>query len=103
MNRNLKDLHGDSDDNIDKENGIDDLAQELDEEEWLDEPVQQALANLLETFWQNPQSYEKIKDKIKIYVRRKNFSSFIVKKCSEETWLAHLTHRDRARLTLSKN
>ena len=33
MNRNLKDLRGDSDDNIDKENGIDDLAQELDEEE----------------------------------------------------------------------
>ena len=33
MNRNLKDLHGDSDDNNDKENGIDDLAQELDEEE----------------------------------------------------------------------
>ena len=33
MNRNLKDLHGDSDENIDKENGMDDLAQELDEEE----------------------------------------------------------------------
>ena len=72
MNRNLKALHGESDDNNnDKENGIDDgvvddfkeLAQELNEKKWLGEPVEQTLAHILETVWPNLQSLEKWKIK----------------------------------------
>ena len=54
MNRNLKALQRESDDN--NKDGIDDgedkfkeLAQELNKEEGLGEPVQQILANILET------------------------------------------------------
>ena len=42
------------------------LPQELNKEEGLGEPVRQTLANILETVWQNPQSHEKMKDKMKI-------------------------------------
>ena len=68
MNRNLKALQGEfNDNNSDKENGIDDgedddfkeLAEELNKEEQLGEPMQQSLANILEAIWQNPQSYER--------------------------------------------
>ena len=61
MNRNLKALQWESDDNNSGKDGIDDgedhfkeLAQELNKEEGLGEPVQQTLANILETVWQNP-------------------------------------------------
>ena len=61
MNRNLKTLQWESDDNNSGKDGIDDgednfkeLAQELNKEEGLGEPVQQTLANILETVWQNP-------------------------------------------------
>ena len=60
MNRNLKALQWESDDNNSGKDGIDDgednfkeLAQELNKEEGLGEPVQQTLANILETVWQN--------------------------------------------------
>ena len=46
--------------------------------------MQQTLANILETVWQNPQSYEKMKDITKIYVRPENCSSLVVKKCSKK-------------------
>ena len=61
MNRNLKALQWESDGNNSGKDGIDDgednfkeLAQELNKEEGLGEPVQQTLANILETVWQNP-------------------------------------------------
>ena len=61
MNRNLKALQWESDDNNSGKDGIDDgednfkeLAQELNKEEGLGEPVQQTLANILETVSQNP-------------------------------------------------
>ena len=101
MNRNLKALQWESDDNNSGKDGIDDgednfkeLAQELNKEEGLGEPVQQTLANILETVWQNPQSYEKMKDKMKIYARPENCSSLVVKKCNKKIWEAHLTSRD---------
>ena len=62
------------------EDDFKELAQELNKEEGLLEPVQQNLANILETVWQNPQSYEKIKDKMSIYARPENFCSLVVKK-----------------------
>ena len=90
-----------SDDSNSGKDGIDDgeddfkeLAQELNKEESLGEPMQQTLANILETVWQNPQSCEIMKDKMKIYARPKNCSSLVVKKCNKENWLAHLTPRD---------
>ena len=79
MNRNFKALQWESDDNSNGKDGIDDeeddfkkLAQKLNTEEGLGEPVQQTMANILETVWQNPQSYEKMKDKMKIYARPEN-------------------------------
>ena len=104
MNRNLKVLQWESDDSNSSKDGNDDgdddfkeLAQQLNEEEGLGEPVQQTLANILETVWQNPQSYEKMKDKMKIYPRPENCSSLVVKKCNKEIWQAHLTSRDRTK------
>ena len=104
MNRNLKALQWKSDDNNSGKDGIDDeeddfkvLAQELNKEERLGEPLQQTLNNILETIWQNPQSYEKIKEKMKIYARPENCSSPVVKKSNKEIWKAHLTSRDRAK------
>ena len=64
-------------------------------EEGLGEPVQQTLANILETVCQNLQSYEKMKDKVKIHARPENSSSLVVTKCNKENWQAHLTSRDR--------
>ena len=68
MNRTLKALLWKSDDNNSDKDGIDngkndfkDLAQELNKKEGLNELLQQTLANILETVWQNPQSYQKIK------------------------------------------
>ena len=58
MNRNLKALQWESDDNNSSKVGNDDgdddfkeLAQELNKEERLGEPVQQTLANIYETVW----------------------------------------------------
>ena len=59
--------------------------------------MQQTLANALELVRQNPQSYEKIKDKMKIYARPENCSSLAAKKCNKEIWQAHLTSRDMAK------
>ena len=59
--------------------------------------MQQTLANILERVWQNPQSYEKMKDKMKIYARPENCSSLVVKKCKKEIWQSHLTSKDRAK------
>ena len=68
MNRNLKALQWESDDNNSGKDRIDDreddfkeLAQELNKEEGLSEPVHQTLVNILKTVWQNLQSYEKRK------------------------------------------
>ena len=79
MNRNLKALQWETDNNNSGKDGINneeidfkELAQELIKEERLDEPVQQTLVNILETVKQNPKSYEKTKDKIKIYARSVN-------------------------------
>ena len=66
-------------------------------EEGLGEPVQQTLANILETVCQNLQSYEKMKDKMKIHARPENCSSLVVTKCNKENWQAHLTSRDRTK------
>ena len=91
INRNLKALQQESDDNNNSRDGtghgeddFKELAQELNKEERLGEPMQQTLANILETVWQNPQSYEKMKDITKIYVRPENCSSLVVKKCSKK-------------------
>ena len=104
MNRNLKGRQWESGDNNsgkdeigDGEDDFNELDQELNKEEGLGEPVQQTLANILGTVWQNPQSYEKMKDQIKIYARPENYSSLVVKKCNKEIWQAHLTSRDRAK------
>ena len=58
MNRNLKALQWESYDNYSGKDGIDDgegdfkeLAQELNKEEGLGEPVQQILTNILEAVW----------------------------------------------------
>ena len=59
--------------------------------------MQKTLTNILETVWQNLQSYEKMKDKLKIYVRPKNCSSLVVKKWNKKIWQAHLTSIDRAK------
>ena len=40
--------------------------------------MQQALANILETIWQNQQFYEKIKDEMNIYAGPENCSSLVV-------------------------
>ena len=60
MNRNLRAFQWEYDDNNSGKDGIDagendfkELVQELNEEEGLSEPVQQTLANILETVWQN--------------------------------------------------
>ena len=58
--------------------------------------MQQTLSIILETFWQNLYSYEKMKDNMKIYTRPENCGSLAVKKCHKEIWLACLTSRDRA-------
>ena len=65
MNRNLKALQWESDDNYSGKDGIHngevdfkELAQELTKKEGLCEPVQHTLANNLETVWKNSQSYE---------------------------------------------
>ena len=104
MNRNLKVLQWESVDSNSDKNGTDDgeddfkeLAQELNKEEGLRVRVQQTLANILEAFWQNPQFYEKMKDKMKIYARPENCSSLVVKKCNKDIWQAHLTSKDRAK------
>ena len=85
-------------------NGIDDgganfkeSTQELNKEEELGELVQQTLTNILETVCQSPQSYETIKDKMKIYDRPENCSSLVVKKCNKEIWQANLTSGGRAK------
>ena len=91
MNSNLKALQWEYDDINSGKDGIDDgeddfkqLVQELNKEERLDELIQQTLANILETVWHNPQSYEKIKDKngtkkfgqlIHIHIGQKTFAS----------------------------
>ena len=87
MNRTLKALLWKSDDNNSDKDGIDnekndfkDLAQELNKEEGLNELLQQTLANILETVWQNLQSYQKMN----IYARSENWSSLVVKKCNKE-------------------
>ena len=87
MNSNLKALQWEYDDVNSGKDGIDDgeddfkqLVQELNKEERLDELIQQTLANILETVWHNPQSYEKIKDK----------------KRNKEIWPAH-SHPHRAK------
>ena len=97
MNSNLKVLQWESDDNNSNNDGIDDgdddfkeLAQELNMEEGLDEPVEETLANILETVWQNPQSYEKMEGKMKIYSRPENCSSLVVKKFNKEIWQKNL-------------
>ena len=59
--------------------------------------MQQTLANILETVWQNPISYEKMKDKMKLYARPENCSSFVVTECNKEIWQAHLISRDKAK------
>ena len=59
--------------------------------------MHQTLANIPETVWQSPQSYEKMKDKMNIYARSENWSSLVVKKCNKEIWQAYLTSRDRAK------
>ena len=56
--------------------------------------MQQILANIPETVWQNPQRYKKMKDKMKIYARPKNYCNLVVKKCNKEIWQAHLTSTD---------
>ena len=107
MNRNLKALQWESDDKNSGKDGIDvgeddfkELAQELNKKERLGQPVQQIFANILETVWQNPQCYEKMK----IYARPENCSSLVVKKCKKEIWQAHLTSRYRAKdLHFQKN
>lgn len=73
MNKNLKVLQWESNDNNSGKDGVHDgeddfeeLAQEVNKEKGLDEPVQLTLAKILETVWQNPQSFEKMKDKMKI-------------------------------------
>ena len=103
MNRNLKVLQWESDNNNSHKDGIDDgeddfkeLSQELNKEEGLGEPVQQTLSNILQTFWRNLHSYEKMKDNMKIYARSEKCSSLVVKKCNKEIWLAYLTFRDKA-------
>ena len=60
------------------------LAQELRKEERLGDPVQQTLSNVLETVWQISQSFEKMKDTMKIYATPENCSSLVVKKCNKE-------------------
>ena len=96
MNRNLKVLQWQSDNNNRGKDGIDDeeddfkeLAEELNKEEGLGEPVLQTLENILETVWENPQSYEKMKDELNIYARPENCSSLVVKKCNKEIWQPH--------------
>ena len=75
------------------------LAQELNRKEGLCEPEQQTLANILNTVWQNLQSFEKMKDKMKIYARSENCSS-LVKKCNKEIWQAHFgKHKRKATTT----
>ena len=59
--------------------------------------MKQTLANILETVCQNPQSYEEMKDKMKIYARPENCSKLVVKKCNKDIWQAHLTSRDRTK------
>ena len=58
--------------------------------------MQETLVNILETIWQNFQSYEKMKDEMKIYARPENCIS-LFKKCSKEIWQSHLTSRGRAK------
>ena len=58
--------------------------------------MQQTLVNILETVWQNPQSYEKLEDKMKIYARPENCSNLVVKKYNKKNWQAYLISRDRA-------
>ena len=96
--------YGAIDDNNSNKDGIDDgedgfkeLAQELNKEEGLGEPVQQTLANILETVWQIPNPRKKMKDKMKSFARPENYSSLVVKKCNKEIWQAHLTSRDRTK------
>ena len=86
----MKALQWESDNNSSSKDGLEDgeddfkeLAQELNKEEGLGEPVQQTLANILATVWQNPQSHEKTKNKMKIYVRPENCSSLVVKKSNK--------------------
>ena len=93
MNRNLKVLQWESDNNNSGNDGSDDgdddfkeLAQLLNKEEGLGRPVEQTLANIFETVWQNPQSCEKMKGKRKIYSRPENCSSLVVKKFNKEIW-----------------
>ena len=104
ISRNLKVLQWESGNSNSDKDGIDDvgddfkeLAQELDEEEELGEPVRQTLANILEASLQNPQSYEKMKDKIKIYAKPENCGSVAVKKCNKEFWRVPLTSRDKTK------
>ena len=59
--------------------------------------MKQTLANILETVCQNPQSYEEMKDKMKIYARPENCSKLVVKKCNKDIWQARLTSRDRTK------
>ena len=72
MDRNLKPLQWESDDNNSTKDGIDDgeddfkeSAQELNKKQGLGEPIQQTLASVLKAVWQNLQSYGKMKDKMK--------------------------------------
>ena len=76
MKRNLKALQWESDENNSGKDRVDDgdddfkeVAQELSKEEGFGEPVQQIF---LKKFGKIPQSYEKMKDKMKIYATPEN-------------------------------
>ena len=91
MYKNLKVLQWESNNNNigkdgihDGEDDFEELAQEVNKEKGLVEPVQLTLAKILETVWQNPQSFEKMKDKMNIYARPENCSSLVVKKCNKK-------------------
>ena len=91
MNKNLKILQWESNNNNSGRDGIhygeddfEELAQEVNKEKGLDEPAQLTLTKILETVLQNPQSFEKMKDKMNIYARPENCSSLVVKNCNKK-------------------
>ena len=90
---NIIDEHSDDD----EEDTLTQVALQLNSPEEVGDPVNENLANIVNTVWQDPKSFEKMKEKMKTYLRPQNCDKMIVKKCNKEIWSDHTGVKDRTK------